>query len=136
MKFKMTNAIYAGTAVFKIIVFVVLIVFFEINFTAYDKIEAGKTVYYGNMLQRFCIFVELITIGVEIVLALVTIAKGLIQKKDFNEATATSIGTKEAPESALTELANYKKEKSEKAHAHGGGPTEREEESEITEVDS
>ena len=43
-----------------------------------DKIESGKTVYYGNMLQRTCIFAEMVTIAIEIVLALVTIGKGLI----------------------------------------------------------
>jgi len=43
-----------------------------------DKIESGKTVYYGNMLQRTCISAEMVTIAIEIVLALVTIGKGLI----------------------------------------------------------
>lgn len=95
MKTGMSNKIYVGTSVAKLIIFVLLIVFLQINIVSYDKVENGKNKYYGNLLQRIAIFAELVTIGLEIVLALVTIAKGVYQKKDFDESKVSKIGSKD-----------------------------------------
>ena len=50
MKTGMSNKIYVGTSVLKLIVFILLIIFLQTNVVSGDKVEDGKNKYYGNML--------------------------------------------------------------------------------------